>query len=98
MGGHQVDDRSGGDNPKPWLLNVTSIIDADGNNVELPACWRSCSSGPGSKLALAALCETPVALGLLTDSQVTGTRKTNPAVDLHELPRIDLICLSHYHA
>ncbi|KAL9579073.1 MAG: hypothetical protein Q9203_006853 [Teloschistes exilis] len=29
---------------------------------------------------------------------VTGTRKTNPAVDLHELPRIDLICLSHYHA
>ena len=30
--------------------------------------------------------------------QVTGTRQTNPAVDLHDLPRIDLICLSHYHA
>ena len=29
---------------------------------------------------------------------VTATRKTNPAVDLHRLPRIDLICLSHYHA
>lgn len=29
---------------------------------------------------------------------VTGTRRTNPAVDLHDLPRIDLICLSHYHA
>lgn len=29
---------------------------------------------------------------------VTGTRQTNPAVDLHDLPRIDLICLSHYHA
>lgn len=29
---------------------------------------------------------------------VTATRKTNPAVDLHDLPRIDLICLSHYHA
>ena len=29
---------------------------------------------------------------------VTGTRLTNPAVDLHELPRIDLVCLSHYHA
>lgn len=29
---------------------------------------------------------------------VTGTRLTNPAVDLHDLPRIDLICLSHYHA
>ncbi|KAL8710554.1 MAG: hypothetical protein Q9225_007270 [Loekoesia sp. 1 TL-2023] len=29
---------------------------------------------------------------------VTGTRKTNPAIDLHDLPRIDLICLSHYHA
>ncbi|KAL8735143.1 MAG: hypothetical protein Q9166_001019 [cf. Caloplaca sp. 2 TL-2023] len=34
---------------------------------------------------------------LMTDP-VTGTRKTNPAVDLHDLPRIDLICLSHYHA
>ena len=31
-------------------------------------------------------------------SKVTGTRQTNPAVDLHDLPRIDLICLSHYHA
>ena len=30
--------------------------------------------------------------------QVTGTRQTNPAVDLHDLPRIDLVCLSHYHA
>ena len=29
---------------------------------------------------------------------MTGTRQTNPAVDLHDLPRIDLICLSHYHA
>ena len=29
---------------------------------------------------------------------VTGTRRTDPAVDLHDLPRIDLICLSHYHA
>lgn len=29
---------------------------------------------------------------------VTGTRVTNPAVDLHDLPPIDLICLSHYHA
>lgn len=29
---------------------------------------------------------------------VTATRQTNPAVDLHDLPRIDLICLSHYHA
>ncbi|CAL8580647.1 hypothetical protein XPA_006368 [Xanthoria parietina] len=29
---------------------------------------------------------------------VTGTRKTNPAIELHDLPRIDLICLSHYHA
>lgn len=29
---------------------------------------------------------------------VTGTRKTNPAVDLHELPRIDAVLLSHYHA
>ena len=29
---------------------------------------------------------------------VTGTRKTNPAVDLHELPGIDVVLLSHYHA
>ncbi|MCJ1277762.1 hypothetical protein MMC21_005576 [Puttea exsequens] len=29
---------------------------------------------------------------------VTGTRRTNPAVDLHDLPRIDLVLLSHYHA
>ncbi|MCJ1482310.1 hypothetical protein MMC06_002474 [Schaereria dolodes] len=29
---------------------------------------------------------------------VTGTRKTNPALDLHELPTIDCILLSHYHA
>lgn len=29
---------------------------------------------------------------------VTGTRETNPAVDLHDLPRIDLVLLSHYHA
>lgn len=29
---------------------------------------------------------------------VTGTRVTNPAVDLHELPRIDAVLLSHYHA
>lgn len=29
---------------------------------------------------------------------VTGTRITNPAVDLHELPRIDVVLLSHYHA
>lgn len=29
---------------------------------------------------------------------VTGTRQTNPAIDLHELPRIDVILLSHYHA
>ncbi|EPE30366.1 Metallo-hydrolase/oxidoreductase [Glarea lozoyensis ATCC 20868] len=29
---------------------------------------------------------------------VTGTRKTNPALDLHELPRIDVVLLSHYHA
>ena len=29
---------------------------------------------------------------------VTGTRQTNPAVDLHELPPIDLVLLSHYHA
>ncbi|EAW06976.1 MBL fold metallo-hydrolase [Aspergillus clavatus NRRL 1] len=28
---------------------------------------------------------------------VTATRQTNPAVDLHELPRIDLVLLSHYH-
>ena len=29
---------------------------------------------------------------------VTGTRLTNPAVDLHDLPRIDAVLLSHYHA
>jgi L-ascorbate metabolism protein UlaG (beta-lactamase superfamily) len=29
---------------------------------------------------------------------VTATRKTNPALDLHELPRIDVVLLSHYHA
>ncbi|TVY75777.1 hypothetical protein LSUE1_G004478 [Lachnellula suecica] len=29
---------------------------------------------------------------------VTGTRQTNPAIDLHELPRIDVVLLSHYHA
>jgi L-ascorbate metabolism protein UlaG (beta-lactamase superfamily) len=29
---------------------------------------------------------------------VTGTRKTNPYVDLEDLPPIDLVLLSHYHA
>jgi L-ascorbate metabolism protein UlaG (beta-lactamase superfamily) len=29
---------------------------------------------------------------------VTGTRRTNPAVDLHDLPPIDVVLLSHYHA
>lgn len=29
---------------------------------------------------------------------VTGTRVTNPALDLHDLPRIDAVLLSHYHA
>ena len=29
---------------------------------------------------------------------VTGERKTNPAVDLEQLPRIDAVLLSHYHA
>lgn len=29
---------------------------------------------------------------------VTGTRRTNPAIDLHELPHIDAVLLSHYHA
>lgn len=29
---------------------------------------------------------------------VTGTRQTNPALDLHDLPRIDCVLLSHYHA
>ncbi|MCJ1473267.1 hypothetical protein MMC13_001918 [Lambiella insularis] len=29
---------------------------------------------------------------------VTGTRRTNPAVDLHDLPPISLVLLSHYHA
>ncbi|KAJ5489402.1 hypothetical protein N7539_004292 [Penicillium diatomitis] len=28
---------------------------------------------------------------------VSATRQTNPAVDLHHLPRIDLVLLSHYH-
>jgi L-ascorbate metabolism protein UlaG (beta-lactamase superfamily) len=28
---------------------------------------------------------------------VTATRKTNPALDLDELPRIDFVLLSHYH-
>lgn len=28
---------------------------------------------------------------------VTSQRLTNPAVDLHELPRIDAVLLSHYH-
>lgn len=29
---------------------------------------------------------------------VQATRLTNPAVDLHDLPRVDLVLLSHYHA
>ena len=29
---------------------------------------------------------------------MTGTRLTNPAVDLHDLPPISLVLLSHYHA
>ena len=29
---------------------------------------------------------------------MTGTRKTNPAIDLHEIPPIDCVLLSHYHA
>lgn len=29
---------------------------------------------------------------------VTSTRRTNPAVDLYDLPRIDMVLLSHYHA
>jgi hypothetical protein len=29
---------------------------------------------------------------------VTGTRQTNPAIDLKDLPRIDVVLLSHYHA
>jgi hypothetical protein len=28
---------------------------------------------------------------------VSSARRTNPAVDLHALPRIDLVLLSHYH-
>ena len=28
---------------------------------------------------------------------VTGTRKTNPFIDLHDLPPIDVVLLSHYH-
>ncbi len=29
---------------------------------------------------------------------VTGTRLTNPAIDLEDLPNIDVVLLSHYHA
>jgi L-ascorbate metabolism protein UlaG (beta-lactamase superfamily) len=29
---------------------------------------------------------------------VSGTRQTNPALDIEELPRIDAVLLSHYHA
>jgi len=29
---------------------------------------------------------------------VTGARQTNPAMDLNEVPRIDAVLLSHYHA
>lgn len=29
---------------------------------------------------------------------VTGTRVTNPAVDLQDLPHVDVVLLSHYHA
>lgn len=29
---------------------------------------------------------------------VTAERKTNPAIDLEEVPRIDIVLLSHYHA
>lgn len=29
---------------------------------------------------------------------VTGTRQTNPAISIDELPRIDVVLLSHYHA
>lgn len=29
---------------------------------------------------------------------MTGTRQTNPALDLHDLPNIDVVLLSHYHA
>lgn len=29
---------------------------------------------------------------------VSSTRRTDPSVDLHDLPRIDLVLLSHYHA
>jgi len=29
---------------------------------------------------------------------VTAKRLTNPAVDLHDLPKIDVVLLSHYHA
>ena len=28
---------------------------------------------------------------------VSSMRRTNPALGLHELPRIDLVLLSHYH-
>jgi L-ascorbate metabolism protein UlaG (beta-lactamase superfamily) len=30
--------------------------------------------------------------------RVTAERVTNPAIDLHNLPRIDAVLLSHYHA
>ena len=29
---------------------------------------------------------------------VQGTRKTNPAVDIGQLPPVDCVLLSHYHA
>ena len=29
---------------------------------------------------------------------IWGTRKTNPAVDLHDFPKIDAVLISHYHA
>jgi hypothetical protein len=29
---------------------------------------------------------------------VTSSRHTNPAIDLHQLPRFDVVLLSHYHA
>ncbi|GAM39464.1 hypothetical protein TCE0_034r11036 [Talaromyces pinophilus] len=38
---------------------------------------------------------------IMTDASlrpgVSAARRTNPAVDLHDLPRIDLVLLSHYH-
>ena len=35
---------------------------------------------------------------LRADDHVTGERATNPAIDVHELPRIDAVLLSHRHA